>query len=132
MSKPVIPVKLSECKVHPRLEPAHYVDFSYPKSLPWAELINRLKEVEVEVDLKPKSIAPAAPRFEDSAIEEAAGDVLSYLNSKGFTMASFERLRQVNTSLSLDMLNAIITKNPGLFRHVKVKGGKPGIAKRVP
>jgi TIR domain len=132
MSKPVIPVKLSECKVHPRLEPTHYVDFSYPKSLPWAELINRLKEVEVELDLKPESIDPAAPRFEDSAIKEAAGDVLSYLNSKGFTMASFERLNQVNTSLSLDMLNAIIAKNPGLFRHAKVKGGKPGIAKRVP
>ena len=51
MSKPVIPVKLSECKVHPRLEPTHYVRFSsYPRSLPWADLIKRLKQVEEETD----------------------------------------------------------------------------------
>jgi hypothetical protein len=48
MSKPVIPVKLSESKIHPRLEPTQHIDFSYPKSLPWTELIDRLKEIEVE------------------------------------------------------------------------------------
>jgi hypothetical protein len=143
MSKPVIPVKLSDCKVHPRLEPTHYVDFSYPRSLPWTELITRLKEVEVEKGPEQKSVAPTAPAppVEDDAIDEAAGAVLSYLNQKGLTRASFERLRQKedlrkdlrkDLSLSDEIFDAIIARNPGLFRHATIKGGKPGIAKQVP
>ena len=31
MSKPVIPVKLSDCTIHPKLEPTQYIDFSYPR-----------------------------------------------------------------------------------------------------
>ena len=132
MSKPVITVKLSQCKVHPRLDPIHYVDFSYPRSLPWTDLINRLKEVEVEPDLEPKSVAPAPSQFTDREIDEAAEHVLSYLSSKGYTMGSFERLGQVKPSLSPDILNAIIAKNPGLFRRTTIKGNKPGIRKLVP
>jgi TIR domain len=139
MSKPVIPVKLSDCKFHPRLEPTHYVDFSYPRSLPWSELIKRLEEVEVEKDPEPKSVASTAPArpIEDDAIDKAAKDVLSYLNQKGLTRASFERLRQKedlrkDPSLSDEIFDAIIARNPGLFRHATIKGGKPGIAKQVP
>src|SRR5688572_20730132 len=31
----VLPVKLESCKVHPRLEPIQYLDFSVPGALPW-------------------------------------------------------------------------------------------------
>jgi hypothetical protein len=34
MSKPVIPVKLAECQVHPKLEPIQYIDFFYPRHSP--------------------------------------------------------------------------------------------------
>jgi hypothetical protein len=142
MSKPVIPVKLSECKVHPRLEPTHYVDFSYPRSLPWADLINRLKQVEVETDSEPNSSfsAPASDNqvIDAKTIDKTATEILSYLNSKGFTMASFDRLREkIGPSLSDDVFRAIIARKSELFRRVTVKDdksgiGKSGIAKRVP
>ena len=48
MGKPIVPVKLSECSIHPRLEPTQYIDFSYPRALPWDALIERLNEVDVE------------------------------------------------------------------------------------
>lgn len=32
--KTVVPIRLENCKVHPRLEPIQYLDFSLPGSLP--------------------------------------------------------------------------------------------------
>ncbi|MCA9422056.1 MAG: toll/interleukin-1 receptor domain-containing protein [Nitrospira sp.] len=134
MSKPVIPVVLSECKVHLRLEPIQHIDFSYPKSLPWTELIARLREVEVEKAPAVKSsIRPASEVANTSSYDETAKDVLAYLNSKGFTMASFDRLREkIDSKLTDEAFNDLIAKKPTVFRHAMLKGRKRGIANRVP
>jgi TIR domain len=139
MSKPVIPLKLSECKVHPRLEPTHYIDFSYPRALPWDDLIARLKEVEVEKESTtkqsgtPATAAKESIDLDNNLANKVVNDILGYLNSRGFTMVSFERLRErVDSKMTDKHFDAIIESHPTVFRHAQLKGGKPGIAKRVP
>ena len=128
----VIPVKLSDCKIHPKLEPVQYFDFSYPKSLPWNELIQRLKGIEDEKP--PASIGKAMPAGIDMAeLDVVENAVLEYLTKSGYTKASFERLKdRIKPGITDDMLNAVIENRPDVFRHAVIKGGQPGIAKRVP
>jgi hypothetical protein len=59
--------------------------------------------------------------------------VLGYLDSHGFAMASYDRLRErVGNHLTDEMLEDLIRSRPDMFRHATIKGGKQGIAKRVP
>ena len=44
--KPIIPVRLNECQVHPKLEAIQYLDFSITGQLPWHELIEHINLVE--------------------------------------------------------------------------------------
>ena len=135
MEKPVIPVKLALCSVHPRLAPTQYIDFSYPRSLPWQELLDRLREIDTEEASKepPSLEADNSMPATNTTVDAAAGEVLEYLNSRGFTMVSFERLRErVGAHLTDTVLNRLITEQPRVFRHARVKGGKAAIAKRVP
>ena len=46
--KPVIPLKLSECEMHKRLENIQYLDFSVPMAQPWDPLIARIREEETK------------------------------------------------------------------------------------
>ncbi len=134
MEKPVIPIKLAHCTVHPRLEPTQYIDFSYPRSLPWQELIERLDQIDSE-EARIATSTPKAIKSESKAKTTvgAADEVLQYLNSHGFTMASFERLRErVGSHLTDAVLNHLIADQPNIFRHARIKGGKAGIAKRIP
>ncbi|MBN8508623.1 MAG: toll/interleukin-1 receptor domain-containing protein [Burkholderiales bacterium] len=134
MGKTVVPVRLSACRIHPRLEITQHIDFSYPRSLPWSELIDRLRNIETESELRPRAAVSAAgdaPR--STSIDETARAVLAYLNSQGYTMASFDRLRQKIDPPPTDVqFEAVIAARPDVFRHARIKGGKPGIAKRVP
>jgi len=134
MGKPVIPVKLSECRVHPRLEPNHYIDFSYPKALPWNQLVERLKEIEVEKDSSADEAGSARLAVQPrSELEDLENAVLNYLNSRGFSMASFERLRKAtNTNATDETFRELIDSRPAVFRRAVLKGGQPGIAKRAP
>ena len=134
MGKPVIPVKLSECTIHPRLGSTQHIDFSYPKALPWDTLIQRLKEIEVEKETPPKKLTiKASPQTTARDLDDIAKEILRYLNTRGFTIASYERLRQrIDASITDDVFDAIISNQPAVFRRARIKGGKPGIAKRVP
>jgi len=49
--KPIIPIRLNECQVHPKLEAIQYLDFSVPGSLPWSVLVERVQEIEAENEL---------------------------------------------------------------------------------
>ena len=132
MRKPVIPVKLTDCDVHPRLEPTQHIDFSYPKALPWNSLIDRLNEIEVEIQPKTKK-STSPPPGQAAKLDELADEILAYLNDRGYTMASFKRLKQnMDSSPDDEMFNAVIQTKPALFRRARIKGGKPGIAKRMP
>jgi hypothetical protein len=132
MGKPVIPVKLSECQVHPKLEPTAYIDFSYPRILPWDALMERLREIESEPESITESIG--VPRTAAGRVfDEETDAILGYLNKRGFRMASLDRL---NANLGLGMtegdLHELVQARPRVFRKATLKGDRLGIAKRVP
>ena len=134
MGKPVIPVKLAECTLHPKLEPTQYIDFSYPRALPWDELMQRLQDVEEEVESVGRRAKPATRSLQSNENVETTKDaILAYLNQHGFRMASFERLRQqIDPAMSDEAFENVIDATPAVFRRTRLKGDKRGVAKRVP
>jgi hypothetical protein len=119
--------------VHPRLETVQHLDFSVPGALPWASLIERVREIEAdatpEEDLKASAAATDQAPVQDVTVKA----ILAYLDQRGYQMASFERLqRRIDESLTPHQLNEIVVKNPTIFRLATLKEGKPGLAKVIP
>jgi len=130
--KTVVPLKLEACNVHPRLETIQYLDFSVPGALPWDLLIERICEIEAdatsEEDLK-RAVGAPEPPPQDRTVKA----ILAYLNQRGYQMASYERLRvRIDPDLTDEKLDEIVARNPTIFRHAVLKGGKPGLAKLIP
>jgi hypothetical protein len=130
--KTVVPVKLESCKLHPRLEPIQYLDFSIPGSLPWNLLIERIREIETDAtsqeDLAVSATAPEPPQ-QDSTVKA----ILAYLNQRGYQMVSYDRLRRrIDPGLTDQSLDALVEANPMIFRRAVLKDGKRGLGKRVP
>src|ERR1043166_3395048 len=81
--KAVIPMKLTECEIHPKLETIQHLDFTIPTALPWASLVERIREIET--DLEPNAEndpvnAPAPMSLGDGH----AKAILAYLNQRGY------------------------------------------------
>ena len=110
--KAVIPLRLSQCVIHPKLETIQYLDFSVPVALPWESLVERVREIETDIKpVAPKAstdFATSLPTPEDTQ----AMAILAYLNQRGYQMASFERLRlridQALATLSSTKLSSAI------------------------
>jgi hypothetical protein len=129
--KAVIPLKLEECVIHPKLETIQYLDFSIPGALPWESLVDRVREIETDEpdDAATIDLKSLAPEPDDSH----AKAILAYLNQRGYQMASFERLRRrVDESLTDQQFEDIIQRNPTVFRRARLKDNRPGVAKRIP
>lgn len=131
--KVVVPLKLAECLVHPKLETIQYLDFSIPGSLPWEALIAEIRDIEVDADADTSTASqrdtPSVPKTDDMRAQA----ILAYLNQRGYQMASFERLRRrIDESLTDEQFNEIILHNQGVFRHARLKDGRQGLAKLVP
>ena len=129
--KAVVPLIVKECKLHPRLEPVQYLDFSQRGNLPWSTLFERINEIEVDLDT-PEGAPITTVRAPHEIKDPKVKDILSYLNAKGFQMVSFERLRarKVCNNLSDDELRELVKNNDDVFRLVRLRGGKRGVAKR--
>jgi len=128
-NKPVLPLVLSACKAHPKLEPIQRLDFSVPGSLPWEELLTRIREIETDDDV---SVRPATPQALSDADRETVPAILEYLKQRGYVMASFERIRRrINEGLTDEQLGALVDRNPTLFRRAILNGNRPGLARRT-
>jgi hypothetical protein len=129
----LVPIKLNDCNVHPRLQTIQHLDFSVPGSLPWETLVERIREIDKDVKEK-SAISDVGPPIEPSqpdAVHVRA--ILAYLNQRGYQALSFERVRQrIDSSLSDIKLNELIANNPTLIRHARLKTGKPGVARVQP
>jgi hypothetical protein len=131
--KALIPMRLNECPIHPRLQTIQYLDFSVPEALPWASLIDRIREIETDIEADQAAAKAEVTASTPGPDDSNAKAIVAYLNQRGFQMASFDRLRQrINGSLSDQDFNEIITRNPTVFRHARLAGGKNGIAKLIP
>jgi len=130
-SKTVVPIKLEACKIHPRLEPIQYLDFSVPGSLPWNLLIERIREIEADATSKEDLAAAASvvPSQQDPIVKA----ILSYLNQRGYQMVSYDRIRRrIDPALTDKDLDALVDSNSTVFRHAILKDDKKGLGKRVP
>ncbi|MCB1932307.1 MAG: toll/interleukin-1 receptor domain-containing protein [Candidatus Accumulibacter sp.] len=131
--KTVIPMKLTECVMHPRLQAIQHLDFSVPGALPWESLVARIREVEIGDDSGEPAHAVDAALPADEPDGAHVRAILAYLNQRGYQMASFERLRtRLEGDLSDDRFREIVARNATVFRPARLKGGKPGLAKLVP
>ena len=136
--KPIIPVLVEACEQHPKLAAIQHVDFSSLSTQPWEVLAQRVREVqsqfedtedgqpEVMFAAEAAELAAADPR-----IEQVAGQVLGYLDARGFRMVSFERVRErVDATLTDEWLAMMVRQKADTFRAARLRGGKPGLAKR--
>ena len=125
--KAVIPVRLNECEIHPKLVGIQYVDFSIPGHQPWSELVERIKEAERQGEA-----SEGAGASQDSPEEDpVVSSILAYLNARGYQMVSFDRIRrQIDPGLTDQRLRALVKKHSGVFRLATLKGRKPGLARR--
>ena len=131
--KPIIPVKLEECRVHPKLEAIQYLDFSVPGAAPWESLIDEILEIEIDKDAVQSKTEDEIASAEAASRDPRAKAILSYLNQRGYQMASFERLRsRIDEKLEDKDFEKLIRKNKDIFRKATLKGDKPGLAKLVP
>lgn len=128
--KPIIPIRLQACDIHPRLQVTQYLDFSMPGNLPWGMLVDRVREIEADQNAVVQNVESVALEASENPNVNA---ILQYLDRRGYQMASFERLRsRVNQDLSDEQFSQIIRDNPQTFRSATLRGDKPGIAKLVP
>lgn len=131
-SKTIVPLKLETCKVHPRLEPIQYLDFSVPGSLPWNLLVERIREIEADAtpqdDLEASAAAPAPPQ-QDPVVKA----ILAYLGQRGYQFVSYDRIRRrIDPTLTDEKLDALVSANPLVFRQALLKEGKRGLKRLVP
>lgn len=127
--KTIIPAKLEECHIHPRLENIQHLDFSIPNSLPWQSLIEQINNVEIDKENILSNVEIILSEIQDPMV----GKILSYLNQHGYQMASFERLREkLKKNISDEDFKNMIKDNSLVFRRAKIKGDKPGLAKLIP
>lgn len=130
-SKTVVPLKLEACKIHPRLEPIQYLDFSVPGSLPWNLLIERIREIEA--DATSEEDLAAAANITRPQEDPNVNAILNYLDQRGYQMVSYDRIRRrIDAELGDAALDKLVDSNPKLFRHAVLKGEKKGLAKQVP
>jgi hypothetical protein len=109
--------------------------FQQAGSLPWDDLIQRIREVEVEQQPPQSEVgaligAPPKETGEDEALEKK---ILHYLDQRGYQMASFDRLRdRIDETLTDERIDRLLDKSSAVFRRAVLKGGRPGLAKLAP
>lgn len=128
----IVPLKLETCKVHPRLEPIQYLDFSVPGALPWNLLVERIREIETDEvsqdDLDAAAADPAPPQQ-----EPLVKSILAYLSQRGYQFVSYDRIRRrIDPNLTDELLGELVNTNPKIFRPAVLKEGKLGLKKLVP
>ena len=131
--KPIVPVRLNRCELHPKLEVIQYLDFSTRGHQPWSLLIERLREIEQDNELP--EYDQSGQTDEDASspdeVEPIVTSILNYLNQRGYQMVSFERIRRlIDENLMDEQLKQLIEQNKSIFRSATLKGGKPGTEER--
>jgi hypothetical protein len=131
--KNLIPLKLNDCSIHPRLQTIQYLDFSIPGALPWESLIDRIKEVETEAQVE-SEVPPAQDTVEATEpVNIYVRAILAYMDQRGYQAMSFDAVRKrVDASLTNENLNQLILDHPTLLRLARLMSGKPGLKKIQP
>jgi hypothetical protein len=77
-------------------------------------------------------IAMLVSNSRDKKCEVAKDQVIGYLQSKGFQLASFERIREkINSSYSDEFLQSLPNRFPQELRRATLKGSRLGLGRIV-
>lgn len=131
-SKTIVPLKLEACKVHPRLEPIQYLDFSVPGALPFDLLVERIREIAVDAtsqaDLVASSVVSA-----DLPQDPMIKSIIDYMSQRGYQYITYDRVRRRIDPLKTDkQLDEFVDSNPTVFQKAVLADSKPGLKKLVP
>jgi hypothetical protein len=130
--KTIVPLRLDSCKVHPRLEPIQYLDFSVSGALPWNMLVERIREIEADATSM-EDLDAADAVVETPHNEPTVKAILAYLRQRGYQMVSFDRIRRrIDVNLTDDILEKLVEANSKIFQHASLKEGKRGLKKLIP
>lgn len=131
--KPIIPLRLNECPVHPKLQVIQRLDFSNPGQLPWSVLIERVQEIEQDSEVPEHDQAAERDEGAERVPDEknpVVESILTYLDQRGYQMVSFDRIRgRIDEDLSDEQLEELIRQHRRVLRPARLKGGKRGMAK---
>ena len=95
-------------------------------------LIERIREIEADATAQ-DDLGAAAAIPEPPQQDETVTAILAYLNQRGYQMVSYDRIRRrIDPSLTDEGLDAVVDRNPTIFRHAILKEGKRGLKKLVP
>ncbi|MBO0932527.1 toll/interleukin-1 receptor domain-containing protein [Fibrella aquatilis] len=131
--KPIIPLKITECQMHPRLESIQHLDFRVSNTLPWDLLIERIKEIEVDSYQSLVMAESASQEISTNSEDPLVKSILNYLNQRGYQMVSFDRLRRrIDSELTDENIEALVKNNASIFKRATLEGNRPGLAKITP
>lgn len=123
--KVIIPLKLGDCKIHPKLEPIQYLDFSINGALPWEMLFERIAEIDSDASME--SVARQRPDA-DTLNDPTVKAIQNYLNQRGYRMMTFDRVRRrIDSDLTNEKLYKFIDEHNEVFAKATLKGDRPGI-----
>lgn len=131
--KPIVPLLIEDCKIHPKIEPIQYIDFRHHNKETWTMFANRLKTIRDDAEPAQQQddtsgagqvVSPTAPQI------EARDAIKAYLLERGFRMISFDRIRQKIDSNYTDEFLLELQKITPEFKVAYLKGPKRGIGLR--
>ena len=134
--KIIVPVLLSECDRHPKLEPIQYLDFKNHSSETWQKLVVRVQSAlgsdEAQENETPSMIEVRKNRVfghelnsDDKLLTEK---IMGYMNNNGFRLLSFSRIiKRFDPTRSEQELKELVNKS-SVFKHAKLKGNLDGLA----
>lgn len=124
--KPVIPLLLSECDRHPKIEMIQHLNFSSPGQLPWRILIERIREIEQEELQSYDDLSSTHPKNDNPIVVK----IMKYMDQKGYQMISFDRVRKIiDKNWTNDDLDNLINGNSDIFRFATLRGNRRGLRK---
>ena len=134
--KPIIPIRLDMCAIHPKLEAIQYLDFSSATHQPWSILIERIGEIEQDNELpeydQTLQAGVGGLGHSSDEVDPVVDSILKYLNERGYQMMSFNRIRKrkiVDAEFSDEDFERLIQRHRMILRLAKLKDGKRGVAK---
>jgi hypothetical protein len=132
--KTIVPVLLSDCDRHPKIEPVQYLDFKNHTNDTWQTLVGRIENALSEDEGQETLLTDDAKREADTNQILTSDDKLltakitGYMHSKGFRLVSFQRIiKRFDTAKTEGDLTIFVNKS-SVFRHAKIKGGLAGLA----
>ena len=123
----LIPLLLSPCQVHPRLESFHHMDFCNSRARPWERLFDEIRQI-TEADDNASNEQEAAVAGEEDPRDIAKARILEYLDRKGFNAVSFKRIRSsIDPTYENDFLMDVVRRHHNRFRLTNLQDKGPGL-----